>query len=182
MIPQSTTIHGTQEPPWQEFPESPHGVGEQREGKGEQLKEGIRKAGADTARRAREQGEAFLGEQKHTVAESIHHCGEALKGAAQQFREKQDPNLASFAETVANQMERVSGYLDGKNLQDIRNDLESFAHRQPAAFYGGMFVAGLALSRFFKASQANESEFERGRPGFAPESSESPENMSMNPI
>jgi len=138
-----------------EFPESGQGV---QGGKTREMARDFKQAGVETARRVKEKGEAFLGEHKHTAADSIHHCGDALRGAAQQLRERQDQTLASFAEKAADQLERMSGYLDSKQIEDIRNDVEGFARRQPQVFYGGMFAAGLALSRFFKASQSKPRE------------------------
>jgi len=158
----SLSEQAVQEPPWQDFPEA-SGSGPQDKQSTRDLTEGIRKAGAETARRAKEQGEAFLGQQKHTVAETMHHCGDALREASRRLRDNQDQNLASFTDTIADRIERTSGYLESKQIDEIRNDVENFARRQPHAFYGGMFVAGLALSRFFKASQAKaQEEFSRG--------------------
>ncbi|MBA4148542.1 MAG: hypothetical protein H0X66_10550 [Verrucomicrobia bacterium] len=155
--PQITTQEpSAQEPTWNEFPESLAG---QEAGKTREVAEEVRRTGAETMRRTKEQGEAFLGEQKHTVAETLHHCGDALRGAAGQLREKQDQNLASIAESIAARLDKTSNYLDGKQLQDIRNDVENFARKQPQVFYGSMFVAGLALSRFFKASKSGQTGF-----------------------
>jgi hypothetical protein len=38
----------------------------------------------------------------------------------------------------------------------LRHDVEDIARRHPAVFFGGMFVAGLAAARFFKASCETE--------------------------
>jgi hypothetical protein len=50
-----------------------------------------------------------------------------------------------------------------RSFQDLRRDAEDIARRHPAVFFGGMFVAGLALARFAKAS-ADRSEFESYEP------------------
>ena len=156
--PQMTIHEETSQETWKEFPESPPAGGQA--GKTEQVAQGLKQAGAETMRRTKEQGEAILGEQKHHVAETMHHCCDALRGAAQELRQKQDHNIASFAETIAERLEKTSDYLDGKQIQEIRNDVENFARQQPYVFYGGMFAAGLALSRFFKASQTSQTESE----------------------
>ncbi|MFN7141200.1 MAG: hypothetical protein ACK4UN_17870 [Limisphaerales bacterium] len=153
--PQIATQDPTSQETWNDFPESPPG-GQQQGGKTEQIAQGVKEAGAETMRRTKQEGEAIFQEQKHHVAETMHHCCDALRGAARELREKNDANIASFAETIAERLDKTSNYLDGKQLQEIRNDVENFARQQPHIFYGGMFVAGLALSRFFKASQSPE--------------------------
>jgi hypothetical protein len=173
-----------EEPPWQDFPESTTGSGsQQKPSQTRDLAEGLRQAGTETARKAKEQGEAFLGQHKHTIAETMHHCGDALREAARQLRNKQDGNLASFADTVADRIERTSGYLESKQIRDIRDDVEQFARRQPAAFYGGMFAAGLALSRFFKASQAKaREEFEGGYSSEREQQREPNQDFATDPV
>lgn len=146
-------------PTWEEFPESPPPGGEVK-GKTQELAGQFKQAGKETIRRTREQGEAMIGEHKHNIASTMHDCSDALKNAAQSLREKQDPNVASFADAIAQRLENASSYLEGKQFNDIRMDLENFARQQPAVFHGAMFVAGLALSRFLKASQESVSESE----------------------
>jgi hypothetical protein len=114
----------------------------------------LRQAGEEKAREAAEQGGAFLADQKEHVAEVMHHCGDAFQSAAEELRQKHDPNLASAAQALAERLERGSSYLRTRQLQGIREDVENFARNQPQLFYGGLLVAGLVLSRFFKASQS----------------------------
>jgi hypothetical protein len=114
--------------------------------------ERAREGSAETMRQAVERGESFIGEQKGQVADTIHDCCDALRSAANDLREKQDPNLASLAEALAGRLDRTSDYLKRRETSEIRQDLERFARNQPQFFYGGLFVAGLALARFFKSS------------------------------
>jgi hypothetical protein len=123
--------------------------------------EKMRQAGADAAHEAAEQGAAFLDEQRTHAAEAIHHCSDALKTAANDLRQKHDPNLASYAQALAERLDQSSNYLRTRQFQGIREDVENFARKQPQIFYGGLFLAGLALSRFFKASAQTPPEGER---------------------
>jgi hypothetical protein len=115
--------------------------------------ETARQTGAEAARRTAEQGRAFLEEQQQQACEVMHDCSEAIHLAAQNLREKQDNHLASMADTLADRIEDSSNYFRNRSLQGMREDVEGFARRQPALFYGGLVVIGLGLSRFFKASQ-----------------------------
>ena len=46
----------------------------------------------------------------------------------------------------------MSGYLEGKGLRDVLDDVSGFAKRQPGLFVGGALVAGLVAARFLRSS------------------------------
>jgi hypothetical protein len=61
--------------------------------------------------------------------------------------------VTNYIEQAADQVERLSSYLQGNDLGRLVGDVERFARRQPAVFLGGMFLAGLIGARFLKSSQ-----------------------------
>jgi hypothetical protein len=122
--------------------------------------EKAREAGAEAVHQAAGQGAAFLDEQRTHVAEVMHHCSDAFRTAADDLRQKHDPNLASCAQALADRLDKGSNYMRNRQFQGIREDVENFARRQPQLFYGGLLVAGLVLSRFLKASSQTPSDSE----------------------
>jgi hypothetical protein len=126
-------------------------------------KEELKHQGAEALHQIQEQGQTFIAQQRDQILEKIQHCSLASRRAADQLRQENDPNLANLAEGFANQLERASSYLRGGSLRGMCNDVERFARRQPEIFFGGMFLAGLGLARFLKASrQPEETEFASG--------------------
>jgi len=85
-----------------------------------------------------------------SLAGAVRQMGEGLKqqdqGPIPQF-------AAEYGQVIANQVERLSGYLREKDLHEVVQDVESFARRQPAYFLAGAFLLGLAGSRFLKSSR-----------------------------
>jgi len=105
----------------------------------------------------KEQGKSKLGEtldqrtseagaQTRKMAQALRRSGEQLsnEGKAQQ--------AAGLAEGAADRLERLGGYLERTSGDELVRDLEDFARRRPWMVAGMGLVAGLAASRFLKAS------------------------------
>lgn len=84
------------------------------------------------------------------VAESVRHIGENLQTADEKNQ------IAAFAgqygDTLAEQIERFSHYVEDKDFREIARDAEQFARRNPTLFVGGAFVLGILAARIFKSS------------------------------
>lgn len=127
------------------------------------LKEGARETtaqlksrGSETAHQLQDQSRAFAETRKAEVAGKISGCGAAVRRAAEKLREENDPNIAEYAELVADRFERAGDYVQTRDFGSMFRDIENMARRRPEILFGGMFVAGLAISRFFKASEHHE--------------------------
>jgi len=105
---------------------------------------------ADTAR---QQVSTRLADQKDRAAESLGGVAQALRQTSQQLREKDQAGVTGYVDQAANQIERFSGYLQGRDMGQLVDDVEGFARRQPAAFLGGAFLIGLLGARFLKSSR-----------------------------
>jgi hypothetical protein len=66
--------------------------------------------------------------------------------------ETEQPQIAEFALTAADQAEALAGYLRENDVRQIIGSVEGFARRQPLLFLGGAFLLGMAASRFIKAA------------------------------
>jgi ElaB/YqjD/DUF883 family membrane-anchored ribosome-binding protein len=105
----------------------------------------------------KEQGRSKLGEtldqrtneagaQARKMAQALRRSGEQLsnEGSGQQ--------AAELAENAADRIERLGGYLERTSGPELVRDVEDFARRRPWIIAGMGLVAGLAASRFLKAS------------------------------
>lgn len=104
-----------------------------------------------------EKASAKLDEQKSTltgglttVADSVRQVSENLGSA------KTDSGLAEaaakYTNTAAQKLEDVAGYFESRGVRDMARDLEGFARRNPAVFFGAAFGLGLLAARFLKSS------------------------------
>ena len=107
----------------------------------------------------KEQGRGKLGE---TLDERTTQVGGQAREAALAMREtgshlrttgvSGDQPLAGVFEVAADRVEQLGGYLERTSGDRLLRDAEDFARRHPWAVAGVGLVAGLAASRFLKAS------------------------------
>lgn len=105
-----------------------------------------------------ERGSDYLNEKKGRVAEQMRGYGSVAHRAAEQFREEQDVHLAEYADSLASCLDKASSYVEERDLSSLKHDAEDLARQRPELWFGGMFVAGLALARFLKAGQKPRSQ------------------------
>jgi DNA anti-recombination protein RmuC len=106
----------------------------------------------ETGRRAASE----VADQRAHLSERIRNLGGALRASGDQL-EPSDASIASLLERASDQAERVASYVDRADPSTLASDLTRFARERPAWFYGGAFIAGLALGRFAKASTTSAS-------------------------
>ena len=112
----------------------------------------VREQGERLADRAKHDTTAYLASKKDEAASTINDVAEATRQVAQTLRDRNDSTVARCTEAVAAQAESFSRYLREHQPADVLHDLQATARKHPAVVYGGLFLAGLALSRFLKAS------------------------------
>jgi hypothetical protein len=86
------------------------------------------------------------------------HASERIRGVATHLRDlsdtlrEEDPLLADAAGRVYRRVEDLAEYVGAATPQSLVRDTERIARRQPALFYGGAIMIGLALGRFVKGA------------------------------
>jgi hypothetical protein len=86
------------------------------------------------------------GVQARKMAQALRRSGEQLS------HEDNAQQAAGLAEGAADRIERLGGYLERTSGAELVRDVEDFARRRPWMVAGIGLVAGLAASRFLKAS------------------------------
>lgn len=89
-----------------------------------------------------------------SVAESIRQMGDGLKNSGEQTGVGKF--TAQYGNSLAEQVEQLSSYLDRKEVTELVRDVETFARRNPALFIGGAFALGLLGARFLKSSSPHQ--------------------------
>ena len=100
---------------------------------------------------AKEVARSKFSEQQQAAAGSLGDFAGALRKSAEQMQ-GQHQSAARFAQTAASSLEQISGALKNRDLDGMLRDAESFARRQPVAFFGAALVAGFLAVRFLKSS------------------------------
>jgi hypothetical protein len=127
--------------------------------KAQQTKERVLNKGSEAVHQARDKTRAFAEDRKTQLGERIHGYGSAVHRAAEKLREEEDPNIAHYADMVAERLDQAADYVQSRDPGMILRDVENAARRRPEIFFGGMFLAGLVLSRFLKASSERDQSY-----------------------
>jgi hypothetical protein len=102
--------------------------------------------------RVRERASEQLNSQKNRATEGLGSAVHAVRQSTQQLREQKHETIANYIESAANQLDRFATHIKDKNVNELFEDAQRFARRQPALFIGGAFALGLLGSRFLKSS------------------------------
>ena len=119
---------------------------------GELKEQGKRKLGETLEDRTKD-----AGAQAQKFAQALRRSGEQLSN------EGEGQQVAGLAQDAAAQIERFGGYLERTSGSELVRDMENFARRRPWIVAGIGLLAGLAASRFLKAS--SERRYEGSPPG-----------------
>jgi hypothetical protein len=111
----------------------------------------VKNAASDTAQRAKAEAERVVRDKKDQTARRLDSYGNAIHESAKSL-ERDDPNIAWFTHQAADRMHRAADYVRRQDFDGLRRDAEDIARKHPAVFFGGMFLAGLALGNVLKAS------------------------------
>ncbi len=118
----------------------------------QQLREGSKQVGKDSKEYLR----TSVKTQQTGIADRITEFHGAIKAAADQLEEK-DHGLASRRiSKAANGLEAAANYLRESDPEDLLADLGNATKKRPELVFGGLFLLGLGIARFAKASQQDD--------------------------
>jgi hypothetical protein len=121
--------------------------------KAAEVKDQVQQKAGELAAKAQEQVGSRIEGHKETAAQGISGVAQALRQTSKQLQGNDQMGLTNYIDQAADQVERLSGYLQNNDLGGLVRDLEGVARRQPAVFLGGMFLAGLIGARFLRSSR-----------------------------
>ena len=106
---------------------------------------------AETFDQVKQQAQSKIDQQKQQAADRLSGVAGALRQTSQNLETQHDP-LAEYADSFAEQVDRMSTYLRERDLSELFNDVRHMAQRQPEIFVAGALAAGFLLGRFLKSS------------------------------
>lgn len=116
----------------------------------------------DTVDGVKQQATSKLEQQKQHTAERLSGIANALRNTGQDLHQ-QDETVAQYVDSFADQVERISGYIQNKDIGELFNDAQQLARRQPELFVAGALAAGFLVGRFFKSSSTPSSSYDKDR-------------------
>jgi hypothetical protein len=127
----------------------------------DQAREKAQRLVSNVQEKAVEQVHTRFDEQKQRAADSLSGVAQTLRSTTQNFQTSQD-GIGRYINEAADRVDNLAHYLHDRELNEIVDQVEDFARRQPVAFLGGAFALGILGARFLKSSQANVSRVSRG--------------------
>jgi hypothetical protein len=126
---------------------------------------GVLDSAKETARglmdQVKDQATTQAEEKKHTMASGLRSVADAFRQMGDGLAKQENGPVAKYAadlgRAAGNQTEKLSRYMEGRDVHEMVDDLHDFARRKPALFLGGALLLGLGLSRFLKSSRPSGS-------------------------
>jgi hypothetical protein len=130
------------------------GVGEQAKQAASSAGQKIKESAEQLKDQAKERAEQKFGEKKQGAVSEIQNLASALRQTAENYQ--QGGRTGELLDAAAQKLERLGSNLESKNLNNIVDDVQTFARRNPAAFLGGALALGFLAARFLKASNPTQ--------------------------
>jgi hypothetical protein len=98
--------------------------------------------------------QSAIEEQKSLGAEYVASVAGAMHRAAGEF-DREVPFAARYLHQTAEQIEHAAEAVRNRKARELVGEVEDFARRQPALFFGGAMLLGFAALRFIKSAPEN---------------------------
>jgi hypothetical protein len=105
--------------------------------------------------RATDQITQRVTEQKGRTADTLSTVAQSLHQTSQLLRDQNEESMSRYVDRAADQVDRLAGYLQTTDIDEVMDNVEELARRRPGVFIGGAFAIGFLASRFIKASRRN---------------------------
>jgi hypothetical protein len=119
----------------------------------ERLKATAEGVAGQAAELARQQAEGVYRRGSESASIAARSGADALDETANRLSAEGQESLAQAASYMSHRLSDLASQLEHPNLDDLMQQARRLARDNPALFVGGGVVVGLALSRFFRASE-----------------------------
>ena len=109
----------------------------------------------ETLDQATEQVKSTVEDQKARAVDQLSSVAGALRQTGQQLSEQnQNDVVAQYTEAAADQIEKLSTYLQNKGVNELLQEAQDLARRRPDLFVAGALGVGFLVGRFLKSSSS----------------------------
>ena len=145
--------------------------------------ENLKAKSTETASNLKNKTVEAVQEQKQETADRIGGYSSAIHDTADRLEEK-EPNIAWFTHRAAERLQGVADYVRDRDFRSLKGDVENLARRHPLAFFGGLFIAGLAIGNIVKAAGTTDDRqtIDDSTDDFFPEENYDDESRRSSPL
>lgn len=110
----------------------------------------------EATEKAKNTGRDYATRKKSQAVAELDVFRDAILRAADKLKEENHEAVGCYVAAAAEQVGRLRESLQNRNVQSLLQDAKQLTRRHPEVVYGGLFVAGVALMRFLKASHHDD--------------------------
>lgn len=127
---------------------------------------GSRSSAAETARdqghraldKLRETAVSRVEDQKSVALQQVQQLASGLRRTGETLQQEGSEPFARLASTAAQRVDRLAGYLQRSDVDDLVDDARLLARRHPGVVFGTALLAGVLVGRFLRSSRPTEHE------------------------
>jgi len=116
---------------------------------------------------AGDQVKTQLSSQKDRATDGLQGIVEVIRQTGQSLKDQNYDSAGHLADSAAEQIERISGYLKEHDVEQIVGEVQNFARSQPAVILGATFALGFLAARLVKNADTGRGASE-GSQGYYP--------------
>lgn len=114
----------------------------------EEAKEGARKVAKDSANYAT----GVVSSQKSALVAKLDEYQSAIQAASEKLESEDDSAAAAKIRKASKGLGNVTDFLRDTEPRELYDEAGRLARKHPELVFGGLFIAGLGIARFLKAS------------------------------
>lgn len=108
--------------------------------------------GGQVLEEAKEMARSVILAPKNAAAEKLADVAGMLRQTAKELHGQKQDIVAVFAESAAAQCEKFAGTLKQADLEELIEEVETYARKSPATIFTVSALLGFALTRFIRSS------------------------------
>jgi len=130
------------------------GTAQQAQEKAQEVAGQAREKAQEGAQRAREGLRGQVDQRSTQAGQRVNQQAEDFRSVAQALRDQGKDGPARMAEQAADRAQRMGGWLERSDADEIIGEIEDYARRNPWAVALGGLALGFAASRVLRASSS----------------------------
>ncbi len=115
------------------------------------------------AETVKEEAQRVLDDQREAVGSKVAKAARLARQFGHALRAVRLDDAAKMTDSAAKRVEKLDDYVKEADVSQVLEDAEGMAREHQALFAGGLFIVGLAVARFLKASRESERSGRKGR-------------------
>jgi len=104
--------------------------------------------------KVQEKAKSMFSDGKSQVSDSLGNIAQAFRSTSEQMRSQNLASVAGYADQAAESIERMASHIRDRNVDELLNEAENLARKQPVAAVAGAFAIGFILARIAKGSRS----------------------------